>query len=249
MLLGATGGKALWYLTRGTGLVALLLLTASILLGIVEVRRWQSRAWPRFVTAGLHRNLSLLAVAFVAVHVATTVIDGFAPIGWLDAIIPFHSPYRPIWLGLGAVAFDLMLALVVTSLVRGRMGYRWWRAVHWAAYACWPVALVHGLGTGTDLRAGWATALYGLCLVTVVVALWWRLAQAWREAPDAASGSGTVVGTIVAAALTSVIVPAVIVAWVVTGPLRPGWSRRAGTPSRTHAAAVGVPTRGPAEPS
>src|ERR1700761_6219679 len=149
MVLAAAGGKALWYLTRGTGLMALLLLTASVALGIVETNEWRSPAWPRFVPAGLHRNLSLLSVAFVAVHVATTVVDGFAPIGWLDAVVPFRSPYRPLWLGLGAVGTDLLLAVVATSLVRLRLGYRAWRAVHWAAYGCWPIALVHALGTGT----------------------------------------------------------------------------------------------------
>ena len=109
--------------------------------------------------AGLHRNLTLLALVFVAAHVVTTVADGFAPIGLLDAVVPFVSPYRPIWLGLGAVAFDLLLALVVTSLLRARIGYRSWRVVHWLAYAAWPVALVHALGTGSDARIGWFALL------------------------------------------------------------------------------------------
>ena len=110
------------------------------------------------------------------------MVDGFAPIGWLDAVVPFHSPYRPLWLGLGAVATDLLIALVVTSLLRGRIGYRAWRAVHWTAYACWPVALVHGLGTGTDTKLGWVLVLYLGSLLAVVAAVWWRLAEAWRPA-------------------------------------------------------------------
>src|SRR5579859_4591881 len=179
MLAVASGGKAMWYLTRGTGLMALLLLTASMVLGIVEVNRWQSSRWPRFVTAGLHRNLSLLSVAFVSLHTTTTVIYGFAPIGWLDAVIPFRSPYRPLWLGLGALSTDLLIAMIGTSLLRGRLGYRAWRAVHWSAYACWPVALLHGMGTGTDIRLGWGTALNLLCLVAVLAAVWWRLSGAW----------------------------------------------------------------------
>jgi methionine sulfoxide reductase heme-binding subunit len=178
MLAAAVGGKALWYLTRGTGMMAYLLLTVSMLLGILEVNRWQSPRWPRFVTAGLHRYVSLLSVAFVAIHVATTVVDGYAPIGWLDAVIPFRSPYRPLWLGLGAVALDLMVALVVTSLLRGRLGYRAWRVVHWAAYACWPVAVVHGLGTGTDTPQLWAVAVNGVCLAAMLAAVWWRVAVA-----------------------------------------------------------------------
>jgi methionine sulfoxide reductase heme-binding subunit len=248
ILLAATSSKALWYLTRGTGIMALLLLTVSVVLGIVEVRRWQSPRWPRFVTAGLHRNVSLLSVAFVAIHVATTVVDGFAPIGWLDAVIPFRSPYRPLWLGLGAVAFDLLIAVVATSLVRGRLGYRSWRAVHWAAYACWPVALVHGLGTGTDVPQGWAIALNGVCLVAIVGSVWWRLAQAWgtRAVASEAGPGNTTSGVVLSAAVANIVIPVAIVIWLIIGPLQPGWSRRAGTPSALRppapTSAVGPPT-------
>jgi len=224
LALSSSGAKALWYMTRGTGLVALGLLTASVLLGVLEVKRWSSTRWPRFVTAGLHRNLSLLAVAFLGVHIATAVIDGFAPIGWLDAVVPFHSPYRPLWLGLGAVATDLLIALIVTSLLRGRIGYQAWRAIHWTAYACWPVALVHGLGTGSDTKLGWVVALYLGSLLAVAAAVWWRLAEAWR--PAVPRTELTVIATV-----ASVVVPVAIVAWLLAGPLRPGWSRRAGTPA------------------
>ena len=146
--------KAFWYLTRGTGIVALLLLTASVALGVLTTARWRSPRWPRFALGGLHKHLTLLSVALVAVHVLTTVADGYAPVRIRDAFLPFASRYRPVWLGLGAVAFDLLLALVLTSLLRARIGHRLWRRVHWLAYACWPVALVHALGTGSDARAG-----------------------------------------------------------------------------------------------
>jgi methionine sulfoxide reductase heme-binding subunit len=232
MLTAAIGGKSLWYLTRGTGTMALVLLTASVLLGILEMKRWQSHRWPRFVTAGLHRSLSLLSVAFVAVHVATTVVDGFAPIGWIDAVVPFHSPYRPLWLGLGAVSVDLLMALVLTSLLRGRLGYRAWRAVHWAAYACWPIALVHGLGTGTDVRQTWAIALNLACLAAIVGAVWWRLAEAWDGRPRAWDTGPAAVGRrgVFPAAVASVVMPVAVVAWLLAGPLQPGWARRSGTP-------------------
>lgn len=158
---------ALWYATRGTGVVALLLLTGTVLLGLLGPLRTASPRWPRFVVGGLHRNLSLLAVAFVGVHVATSVLDTYAGIGWWDAIVPFGSVYRPFWLGLGAVAFDLLLAVLVTSLLRGRLRYRWWRAVHLLSYACWPLAIVHAWGTGTDAGGGWVLALTIGCLAAV----------------------------------------------------------------------------------
>ncbi len=210
----------LWYVTRASGIVMLVLLTTSVLLGILEVKRWRSPRWPRFVTAGLHRSISLLSVAFLFVHIATAVVDGFAPIGWLDAVIPFHSPYRPLWRGLGAVATDLLIALTITSLLRGRIGYRGWKAIHWAAYACWPIALLHGLGTGTDTRLVWVVGLNVVCLAAVVAAVLWRVAARVAQSAGAAL-----------AATSSVVVPVAIVAFLFSGPLRPGWARRAGTPA------------------
>src|SRR5947209_12061135 len=152
--LAAAGPRAYWYLARGTGVVSLLLLTAIIVLGVMGPLRVTVPRWPRFAIDGLHRDLSLLVMAVLVVHIATSVLDGFAPIAWLDAVIPLGSQYRPLWLGLGALSFDLLLALVITSLVRRRLGYRAWRAIHWAAYASWPVAVAHGLGTGSDAAAG-----------------------------------------------------------------------------------------------
>jgi sulfoxide reductase heme-binding subunit YedZ len=167
---------ALWYLARGSGAVSLCLLTLTVVLGIVTSARWATANWPRFVVAGLHRNLSLLAVAFLGLHVASVVVDGYVPIRWLDAVLPFTSAYRPLWIGLGAVALDLLIAVLLTSLLRVRLGHRAWRAVHWAAYACWPLALVHGFGIGSDNRQLWMLAIDILAIVTVAAAACWRLA-------------------------------------------------------------------------
>lgn len=217
----AAGSQAYWFLTRGTGVVSLLLLTGVVVLGISGAVGWTSTRWPRFVTQGLHRNLALLAVAFIGVHVATSVIDSFSPIRWLDAVVPFVSAYRPVWLGLGALAFDLLLALVVTSLVRVRLGYRSWRAVHWLAYACWPVAVVHGLGTGSDTRAAWMLAIDGVAIGVVIAAVAWRVGRIRpaRVMPRLAAAGASVVGT------------AGVALWLFAGPLQPGWASAAGTPA------------------
>lgn len=220
--LAATSPKALWYLTRGTGVVTLLLLTAAIVLGIVTSVRWASPRWPRFVLEWLHRNVSLVVLVFLAVHVSTAVIDSFAPLRWIDAVIPFRSGYRPLWVGFGALAFDLLVAVAVTSLLRVRLGYGAWRAVHWAAYACWPLALVHGLGTGTDARQAWMLAVDASALVCVVVFVCWRAAAGWPDRP----------GARVAALVSTVVVPLAVVTWVLVGPMQPGWARTAGTPVR-----------------
>ncbi len=210
----------LWYLTRATGLVALVLLTASMALGMLSSVRYQRPAWPRFVVTGLHRNSSLLALVFTAVHIATTLADGFVPIKLQDVVIPFISAYRPVWLGLGTVALDLMIALTITSLLRTRMSYRSWRLVHWMSYLCWPVAVLHGLGTGTDTTVNWVLGLTIGCVALVAGLLAWRLAYGWpAHAIARLAGALAMVLTLVAGA-----------AWLAAGPLQPGWSRRAGTP-------------------
>ena len=98
--------------------------------------------------------MSLLVIVFLVIHIVTSVLDSFAPISLTAAVIPFVSSYRPLWLGLGTLSFDLILALAITSLIRRRLGYATWRAVHWLAYASWPVAVLHGLGTGSDTKVG-----------------------------------------------------------------------------------------------
>lgn len=237
MLLAAAGAsKTLWYLTRGTGVVALVLLTAGVVLGVMGSTRWRAPRFPRFLVFGLHRNVTLLALAFVVVHVVTTVVDAFAPIGYKDAVLPFLSPYRPIWLGLGAVAFDLLLALIVTSLVRARIGVRSWRAVHWLAYASWPVALVHALGTGSDARAGWFALFALACAAAVAASILWRVGAAANASPQLRAG------VLAGAAATAIA----ILAWSATGPLKRGWAAKAGTPSSLTASHGVLAARSPA---
>ncbi len=165
----------LWYVARATGMVSLILLTATVALGVLGPMRVGSTAWPRFALAGIHRNISLLTVAFLGVHAAVVAIDSYVPVGWTDLVVPFVSAYHPFWVGLGAIAFDLLLALVTTSLLRSRISPRVWRALHWLAYACWPLALTHALGVGTDAAAGWPLGVGVACAGAVLVAAAWRL--------------------------------------------------------------------------
>jgi sulfoxide reductase heme-binding subunit YedZ len=197
------------------------LLTVSVVLGVLGPLRvaWRPR-WPRFAIDSLHRDCSLLVIAMIVVHVITSVLDGFAPISLLDAVIPFRSPYRPLWLGLGAVAFDLLLALAITSLVRRRLGYRAWRAVHWLAYVSWPVAVLHGLGTGTDTKAFWNLLLTAACVGAVLVAVWYRIDRA-----------RPLYGGMREAALAlAFATPLGLAIFAIAGPLQHGWARHAGTP-------------------
>jgi sulfoxide reductase heme-binding subunit YedZ len=222
VILAAAGPSPLWYLSRGTGAIALVLLSMTVVLGITGTLRWRPGArTPRFVVDGLHRNVSLLVVVLLAAHVLTALLDPFAHLRVLDAFLPLASHYRPLWLGLGALALDLLIALTVTSLLRARLGLRAWRAVHWAAYACWPVAVLHGLGTGTDARAVWLQVLTAACVAAVVAALAARLLRDWpARAGLRVGGLGLVVAALVGA-----------IAFAVQGPLAQGWARRAGTPA------------------
>lgn len=167
--------QILWFATRGAGIVSLLLFTAVTCLGILTVVRWQSPSWPRFLTVQLHRNLALLSVGFLAVHIVTAIVDPFTSLGVVAAAIPFASSYRPLWVGLGVISMDLTVAIIVTSLLRDRLGERLWRAVHWLAYASWPLAVVHGLGSGSDAFAPWMLAIQAGCVALVGAAVVWRL--------------------------------------------------------------------------
>jgi sulfoxide reductase heme-binding subunit YedZ len=173
--------QLLWYTTRGAGAVSLVLLSAVVVLGILSVLRVQSAAWPGFLTAGLHRNLSLMTLVFLALHIVTAVVDPFTHLGWLAAVVPFSSYYRTFWLGLGTIAFELMLAIVLTSLVRGFIGQGAWRLVHWLTYASWPIAVLHGIGTGTDAGSAWLVALQVLCVLAVLAAIGYRLMTGSRD--------------------------------------------------------------------
>jgi methionine sulfoxide reductase heme-binding subunit len=152
------------------------LLTLTLVLGVVNVRRWAPRGLQRFLVDDLHRTLGLLVVVLLAVHVASSVLSSFVAISVIDVLVPFVGSYHPFWVGLGALALDLLAALIVTSLLRARIGLRAWRAVHWAAYACWPVAVVHGIGMGTD-ASGWLLWLTIGCVALVGVALTARLSS------------------------------------------------------------------------
>ena len=222
MWLAGTTPSPLWFANRATGAVTMVLLTASVVLGMGTTVRWKSTFWPRYINVGLHRNVSLMFVCFLAVHIVAAVIDPFANLGWRDALIPFVSSYRPFWLGLGVVAAEIAVALILTTAVRSLISYGLWRLIHWLSYVSWPLALLHGLGTGSDVRSWWLLWLEAACVLAVWVALIsWRLSfgeprRAWPR--------------LVAAGLSSVAVVALL-AWVVNGPMQPGWARTAGTPA------------------
>ena len=177
----ATSGPLLWYITRATGVTALILLTVVMALGVANVRRLRTRRIPRFVIDAVHRNAALLAVSFVGMHIVTTIADSYVNVSPLAAVVPFASAYKPLWVGLGAVSLDLFGAVIITSLLRRRLGHRLWRATHWLAYASWPVAMFHSLGAGTDASSSWMLVLAGACTLVVLAAVGVRLSGEYDD--------------------------------------------------------------------
>jgi DMSO/TMAO reductase YedYZ heme-binding membrane subunit len=191
--------QLLWYTTRGAGAVSLILLSAVVVLGLLARLRVETRGWPRFLSAAVHGDLALMTLVFLLLHIVTAVVDPFTHLGLVAALVPFGSYYRTFWLGLGTIAFELLLAIVATSLLRRHIGARTWRGIHWLAYASWPVAVLHGAGTGTDSPSSWMIAIDIMCTTAVLGAVAWRmlaappdpLADERRDAAERASfGTG-----------------------------------------------------------
>lgn len=176
-------GTAFWFASRSTGVICLVLFSVVAILGILVNRQGRLPGLPRFAVTGLHRNLSLLMVAFLGVHIVTAIVDGYAHIPWLSTVVPFTSGYERLWIGLGTVALDLGAAVVITSLLRDRLTPAVWRAVHWLSYVCYPAVVAHGLGASKDLRSGWLLALTMGTVLAVVAAIGYRVVDGLATVP------------------------------------------------------------------
>jgi methionine sulfoxide reductase heme-binding subunit len=181
-----TSATAFWFASRATGVISLVLFSLVAILGILVNRQGRLPGLPRFAVTGLHRNLSLLTVAFLGMHIVTAIVDGYAHIPWLSSVVPFTSGYERFWIGLGTVAVDLFAAVIVTSLLRDRLRPAVWRAVHWLSYVSYPVIVVHSMGAYKDLRSGWLLALTMATVFAVVTAIGYRVLDALAAAPRAA---------------------------------------------------------------
>jgi methionine sulfoxide reductase heme-binding subunit len=176
-------GTALWYASRATGVISLILLSVVAILGIVVNRQGRLPGLPRFAVTGLHRSLSLLTVAFLGTHIVTAIADGYVHISWLATVVPLTSAYERFWIGLGTVAVDLVAAVIVTSLLRARIRPAVWRAVHWLSYASYPVVVIHSLGASKDLRSGWLLAITVASVLAVITAIGYRIIDASAAIP------------------------------------------------------------------
>jgi sulfoxide reductase heme-binding subunit YedZ len=165
----------LWYTTRVTGMVALVLFTLVVSLGTLVANRFGGTVVGRFEINELHRSLSMMAMVFLALHITTTVVDTYAPTGWLSAIVPFASPYRRVGVAIGAVAFDLILAVWLSSLLKVRVKNQSWRLIHWFSWLAFLSAIAHAYLTGTDTKNGAGLAVVLSCAGLVLATALWRV--------------------------------------------------------------------------
>jgi methionine sulfoxide reductase heme-binding subunit len=180
--------NALWAFGRVSGFISLALFTGTVLLGILTRSGRPLLSVPRFSITLIHRNLALLATVFLFLHVGSLMLDSYAKLNVIDVVVPFVGAYKPFWQGLGTVALDLVAAIVVTSLLRHRLGQRTFRALHWFSYAMWPIALAHSIGNGTNGTSKWFFLLALVSVAAVVGALIWRVSSNFLETAKARQG-------------------------------------------------------------
>lgn len=215
-MLATVSISPLWYISRSAGFVGLALLGMIGILGIITAGKFTPKRGSRFLAPEIHRSLSLLAVVVLAIHVASAVLDKYSHIGFRDIFVPFVSQYRPVWVGLGAAAVDLGIAIMVTSLLRVRMGYKSWKLVHWASYPIFVLSVIHGLGTGSDSAITLGKAIYLIVGGSFILAVLARLMSAKVFGARRALLYGT-----------SFAMPLVVVAWAFSGPFTNSWTKRA----------------------
>jgi len=205
-----------WTVARAGGFLAYGLLTASVVVGLALSLGWRTRRWTRFVTTETHRFVTLVGLVFIVIHGAAVFLDPFIGFTPLEVLVPGLSHYRPIYVALGIVGGYLAIAIWASEYLRPRIGYRWWRRFHVLAFLAWALATLHGIATGTDTRAPWAIAIYGISVALVVGLL------ALRLRPKALLGPATLVRPAVGGLV--LVAVAVAAGWTWGGPLQAGWN-------------------------
>ena len=183
--------EAVWYTIRATGVVALILLTVTTVLGLLSASRARTPRWPAFAQVELHKRATMLALVFLGIHIVSSVVDTYVHVGLLSAFVPFMSSFKPLWTGLGTVAVDLLAAVAISSALRQRIAPQLWRGLHWLAYACWPLAMAHALGSGTDAGQLWMDAIAAACTVAIAASLTWRIGYHRSTQADALRAGAT----------------------------------------------------------
>ena len=173
-----TASPAVWYAARAAGIVAYLLLSTSVVLGLALAGKERLDRWPRFALEDVHRFAGILAGIFVGVHVLAIAIDSYVPFSLAALVVPFAASYRPLFTALGVVAAELLVALAIGNRLRRRISHRLWRRLHYLNFAVWAGATLHGLGSGTDRGTPWLVAIYIWVTGAVVLLVARRISRA-----------------------------------------------------------------------
>lgn len=218
-----------WIAARASGMLGYVLVTVSVAFGVALSLKVRSRTWPRYVTTEVHRRITLLALAFTALHGITLWLDPFQAFSPIEVIVPGASHYRPLWVALGIIAGDLLLALWLSERLQRVIGYAWWRRLHYLTFVAWILVTIHGLGTGTDSRAPWAIGLYAggtLLVAGLILMRVWPVDTARRTAVMAFTTMGVWI----------------LAVWAFAGPLRTGWNDLANNGNGSGQAVAAVST-------
>lgn len=159
-----------WYVARAGGMLAFVLLSSSVVAGLLMSSKERLKQWPRFAVEDVHRFLGLLAGFFILLHIGALLLDSYLPFSLTNVVVPGTAHYRPLAVALGIVGAELLAALALTNRYRKRLPHRYWRRAHYLNFAVWALALGHGIAAGTDSTTIWALAIY-VVSASLVVAL------------------------------------------------------------------------------
>jgi methionine sulfoxide reductase heme-binding subunit len=201
-----------WYAARAGGIVAYVLLSANVAIGLLMTGKKTMKHWPRFALEDVHRFGGILVGTFLVVHITAVAIDAYLPFSLTSLVVPLVASYRPIWTALGIVAAELLLALAFTNHYRNvQISYRFWRRAHFVNFVVWGSATLHGLGSGTDRSAAWFVSIYAVAVGTVCALTTWRLLRRWHPSPE---------WVLRLAPVTAALIAVVTIGGLARGPLR-----------------------------
>ncbi len=180
-LAAADTGHAAWYLSRASGLVLMVLLTASTLIGLLVSTRAAEPGLPRPLAFDLHQFVSSLTLTFIAIHAGTLLFDQYLPFSAAALLVPFWGDYQAFWMALGVGAMWLTVAVIAISWYRSRVGRALWRQVHYLSFAAYAMAVVHGIGAGPDTRLPFVYWLYSVSVASVLALLTYRIGLEMRR--------------------------------------------------------------------
>jgi predicted ferric reductase len=181
-LFAADSVQIWWYVTRASGIIAYLLLWFSTVLGLAVTSKYLDGMLDRIFTYDFHEFISLLAVAFTLMHILVLIVDRYLPYSIVQILVPFISPYRPFWVGIGVISFYITLLVTVTFYLRNRIGTRTFRVIHVLSLLGYLGVTLHGYYAGTDTALPTMQILYKVSgLAVLFLTIYWLVLLGLRK--------------------------------------------------------------------